>query len=342
MSVAMINNTATSFSKLLEPIPPFDAPTLPNVSALDILGAMRLSIVVRQLRRQGGGPQGSAMWWHDLWLTMVVVFGGEMIAAAMLTTPASFMLSPTVPLMFVASHVIAQFLPDMLIPLSEIQTELPLALLDAMTRSMLVCDGVASMVKQSPNPALRASPMALLFTSTVLGNGGFFFVNVFGMLSPSGWAVSTPPELGPYGWTTTDLWVAPAMSALYATLTHLQPFWLDVQRTIFAFLGEAYSPPFLHHLGDGAKDAFFVMGEGVMQPVDPVIARSVCALIMMGLFGSRAVKNFWGVSVERKVASSAGKPKAVAGNAVVTAPAPAGAPGSKKRAASGAPKTKKE
>lgn len=81
-ALTLLTRTQDSFTALLTPIPPFDAPYLPNISALDILGALRLSVIIRQLRRQIARPAGppKGYWWHDLFLTMVVVFGGEMIA----------------------------------------------------------------------------------------------------------------------------------------------------------------------------------------------------------------------------------------------------------------------
>lgn len=89
------------------------------------------------------------------------------LIAALLTVPPSFMISPTITLLFIWSHTIANALPEALVPNIDIQTELPLSLLDAMTRSMLVCDGVVSLIKNNPNPLLRTSPMALLITSIV-------------------------------------------------------------------------------------------------------------------------------------------------------------------------------
>lgn len=77
------------------------------------------------------------------------------------------MISPTITLLFIWSHTVANALPEALVPNMDIQTELPLSLLDAMTRSMLVCDGVVFLIKNNPNPLLRTSPMALLITSTV-------------------------------------------------------------------------------------------------------------------------------------------------------------------------------
>ena len=112
------------------------------------------------------------------------------------------------------------------------------------------------------------------------------------MLSPTGWAISTPPELGPYGWTTTDLWVAPLASAIFATLTHAQPFWADLHRALIDLINQQKNsiPSFL--MAFAAKD-----GE-LLKPVDAYTARSICALFLAGIFASRAVKNFWGPALE--------------------------------------------
>jgi len=283
----MALSLASSVFKLaMAPVPPFNSPSLPSLSALDLLGAMRLSVALRQLRRREGGaagePQGT--WFHDLWMTLVVVFGGELVVSAMLSTPPSFMLSPTVPLVFVASHTAASLLP--MIPFPSIDNELPLAILDAATRSTLVCDFASSLIKNNPNPLLRTSPMALLVTSTVLGNGGFWFVNAFSMLSPKGWSVTTPPELKPSGWTTMDLWVAPLMTAIFATATHLQPFWVELQLLLLSALGSAPEAP----IADGVDEKFAVAD--TVQPMSVDNARTLCFLLMATLFSGRAIRNF--------------------------------------------------
>lgn len=77
------------------------------------------------------------------------------------------MYSPTVALLFVASHTVANALPSFLVPDLGLHTELPISLFDGMTRSMLVCDFVYSLIAKNPNPLIRESPMALLVTSTV-------------------------------------------------------------------------------------------------------------------------------------------------------------------------------
>ena len=59
----------------------------------------------------------------------------------------------------------------------------------------------------------------------MIANAGFFAVNLFSFLQPYALTLTTPPEMQPLGWSTTDLWCAPLITGLYATLTHAQPFW---------------------------------------------------------------------------------------------------------------------
>ena len=60
---------------------------------------------------------------------------------------------------------------------------------------------------------------------------------MFSFLHPTVLTLTTPAELRPYGWTTTDIWCAPLVTALYALLTHAQPFWADLHVLIIELLG---------------------------------------------------------------------------------------------------------
>jgi hypothetical protein len=101
------------------------------------------------------------------------------------------------------------------------------------------------------------------------------------MLNPTGeWSVTTPPELGPYGWTTTDLWIAPAASALFATLTHAQPFWIDLQRVLLSFLSAHWG----YNLGLSTA----------LPPMSMDDARSVVAILISMAFAARAWKTYGG------------------------------------------------
>lgn len=98
-------------------------------------------------------------------------------------------------------------------------------------------------------------------------------------MNPTPLALQTPPELQAYGWTTADLWAAPAITALYATLTHAQPFWAE-----------------LHALLAGSS-----LNEKLLAPpLDDESARALCAAILACLFTGRTWKNFSGQETVQK------------------------------------------
>ena len=98
-------------------------------------------------------------------------------------------------------------------------------------------------------------------------------------------AVTTPPELLPHGWTATDLWVAPLVTALYATLTHAQPFFAHLHTLLFSF----FSPLGLAQL---SYPTTTLGAEGVVVPLDANDARAVCVVVLSVLFSLRAVRAF--------------------------------------------------
>lgn len=120
------------------------------------------------------------------------------------------------------------------------------------------------------------------------------------MLSPSGWAVQTPPELQPWGWTSLDILVAPIMSALFATLTHSQSVWRDahVQATSYMNYGAL-----IGNITTSEKPAG---GGPTTAPFDEESARAICAIILMGLFSGRAVRNFGGLPALSKLIGMGG------------------------------------
>ena len=73
---------------------------------------------------------------------------------------------------------------------------------------------------------------------------------------------------------TTDLWCAPVVTALYATLTYAQPFWVDVHAMLGALIEGGYA------------------AETKLQPLDTETARAACALVLAGLFVMWAAKTF--------------------------------------------------
>ena len=106
-------------------------------------------------------------------------------------------------------------------------------------------------------------------------------MNSMSFLQPYALALTTPAEMLPWGWTTTDLWAAPFITGLYALLTHAQPFWADAHAVTLGWLGNSAS--------EVAK----------VQPVAAEYARALCAVVLMGLFSKRTVQNFSKSQVQR-------------------------------------------
>lgn len=101
-------------------------------------------------------------------------------------------------------------------------------------------------------------------------------------------ATVTPPELLPYGWTATDLWLAPLVTGLYATLTHAQPFFAHLHALLFSF----FSPFGLAPLSSQYTTAGKPIPDGMVVPLEAADARAVCVLVLSALFGLRAVRAF--------------------------------------------------
>lgn len=136
-------------------------------------------------------------------------------------------------------------------------------------------------------------------------------------LHPTPLSLTTPPELGPYGWTTTDIWCAPVITGLFALLTHAQPFWADLHVVIIQLLGG--------HLDEKKDSKLYVAAEAV----DPEVARVVCALLLAGMFATRAVKNFAGPLVFNVVTDSEGLKTGSESKSFYSIPSPVSKPASK-------------
>jgi hypothetical protein len=104
------------------------------------------------------------------------------------------------------------------------------------------------------------------------------------MLSPAGYALTTPTELRAYGWTTIDLWCAPVTTGLYAFLTHAQPFWADLHRLLLQTM-----MPYATENADtvGAPEKL-----PIAEPLDHESARAICAVFLTTLFVTRTVRTF--------------------------------------------------
>ncbi|KAF8431830.1 hypothetical protein L210DRAFT_3614453 [Boletus edulis BED1] len=280
-----LQHSVLLYQYALTPLTPFTWFGL-QISSLDLVASFRLCYVLRQLRENlrdehtkrrttdsNLPPPEDRSFVRDALTVLAVVYGGEAIAAPLLGVPTSFMFSGVGPLLYILTQALVDALPAL--PPMGPYTELPLSFLDGHTRAMLVCTLVPPVVLRSPLPEVANSPWALLLASFIVTNGGFFITNLVSFLHPTPLTLTTPAELQPYGWTTTDLWSAPLVTAIYATLTHVQPFWADLHAVLAGILG-----------GSGA------VGMDKIAPLDPETARSACALVLAVFFGTRTATKF--------------------------------------------------
>jgi hypothetical protein len=270
------------------------------VSTLDVLAALRLAVSLRQVRQlyhdrhisrvsatngrpKDVEPRGRV---RDFVATLVMVHGGEAIAAPWLGLQPSFLVSGTIPTMFLSAHALVDLLPT--VPRVSINTELPLTILHAFHRTILLCNVIPRAVAGHASPAIATSPYSLLLTAFIMPNGGPFFANLFSLLHPTQMQVNTPPELLPYGWTATDLWAAPLVTGLYATLTHAQPFFAYLHALLFSFL----SPLGLAYLSDASEKTGGSPNKSVVVPLEANTARAACAVVLCALYVNRAVRTY--------------------------------------------------
>ncbi|THH31552.1 hypothetical protein EUX98_g2647 [Antrodiella citrinella] len=276
------------YRQLLEPVAPFTW-FGQSISTLDVLAILRLCVALRQFREHLHGAHVAKLgtsaveqrsFVRNALATLTVVYGGEILTAPFLNVPPSFMISGVVPALYTGAQAIVDHLPA--VPMPQLTNELPLALLDGLTRAYLLCNLIPPLVLSQSSEALSQSPWTLLITSFITANGGFFFTGLFSLLQPFAISVRTPGELLPYGWTTTDLWCAPLITGLYALLTHAQPFWADTHTVVSGWLG--------------------TVGVEKVAPLEPEVARAVCAIALTVMFSTRAINNFGGASqvVEKK------------------------------------------
>jgi len=295
----------------LRPIPALAWVGAP-ISTLDIAGALRLALYLRQQRevfhkvhqakvalipgQEKNGrsdrdsvpvvPSEQRSRVRDFATNLLLVFGGEAIVAPWLGLQPSFFVSGVYPSLYLTASALVDSLPN--VPEQSLFTELPLSFFDGLTRALLFCNFIPPMITSHSSVAVSTSPYSLLLTSFIIANAGPLFVNMFSLLQPTPMFTTTPPELLPYGWTSPDLWVAPLVTGLYATLTHAQPFFADLHALLFSF----FSPFGLAQLSSqngipGKSDP-----EGIVVPLDANQARAVCALVLSALFGLRAQRTF--------------------------------------------------
>ncbi|KAK2460672.1 hypothetical protein APHAL10511_007142 [Amanita phalloides] len=270
------------YQYILQPVSLLSSFSSLPVNTLDVLAAFRLCLGMRQLReeqyrqhlaRPGSTPKSveDLSFVRNLMATLLVVYGGEAITAPFLGYPPSFMVSPAIPILYTLMQAVVEFLP--VVPTPSATNELPLALLDGITRAYLLCNLIPPPVTNNSSGLLAQSPWTLLLTSLITANGGFFLTNLFSFLEPTPLRVQTPPDIQPYGWTTTDIWCAPLITGFYALLTHAQPVWADIHNVLYELFG----------LQIEGKQAL---------PLDPEVARANCAMILALLFTGRAIKKF--------------------------------------------------
>jgi hypothetical protein len=303
MSVVLLGPFIYAFQLALRPIPLFTWFGL-GISSLDVAATVRLCLALRQLREGLYAEHIAKMsntasrtksnleldeksFVKNLSTTLTVVYGGETMTAALLGLTPSFMVSGVGPMLYAAIQALIELLPG--VPTPSLGSELPLSLLDAFTRAYLLCNLIPPPVTTHTSLIVATSPWTLLIASLITANGGFFLTNMFSFLHPTPLTLTTPPELRPYVWTTTDLWCAPLITGLYALLTHAQPFWADLHVLIVQLLG-GYQ--------DEKDSKLYVATEAV----DPEVARVVCALVLGGMFTARTVKTFAGPLISSLVA----------------------------------------
>ncbi|KAF8968300.1 hypothetical protein BDZ97DRAFT_426764 [Flammula alnicola] len=159
------------------------------------------------------------------------------------------MVSGVFPRLYAAIQAIVELLPSVPVPIlyyylvcherlpiPSAETELPLAILDGFTHAYLLCNLIPPAVTTNALPLISSSPWTLLVTSLLVANGGFFMTNLFSFNNPKSLSVQTPLELQAYSWTMADIWCAPTITALYALLTHAQPFWADLHSVLAGIL----------------------------------------------------------------------------------------------------------
>ena len=327
----LLEPVAEFYRAVLNPMQPFSNLAGMPITLLDVAACFRLCLVLRQVREQLRAKHDERVqagaetrrveersFVREAMTTLLIVYGGEAItgrslalatgtrihagAAPWLQQTPSFMLSGGFPILYIVTQGWVEFMQN--VPELSLSSELPLALLDGLSRAYLLCNLIPPAVVTHSSPVVANSPWTLLLASLVsisypstsvpcspcpitqlTANAGFATISMFNFLQPYSLTLSTPPEVLPYGWTTTDLWAAPLITGLYATLTHAQPYWAGLHYSLLGWIGAA---------------SVSESGVASVDPVDPEIARAACAVILAGLFGVRTYKTYTGVQSGQK------------------------------------------
>ncbi|KAK8847466.1 hypothetical protein IAR55_005324 [Kwoniella newhampshirensis] len=210
---------------------------------LDLFGAMRLSSVVdwmargvfdepsppatpsKEKSKKGGKTsvkkkeRASAL--QECIGILVVVFGGETFLALCTGSTPSWLVNPSLALLFSLTHVIQTRTPlRRLLPAKPtLATELGLSLPDAIGRTLLLTRfSVLPVLHPTSLKTLPATPTTLLLVPFILAVPfASMIFSTFNFFSASP-KLSTPAELQPGGWMMVDAWAPLVVPALFLSL----------------------------------------------------------------------------------------------------------------------------
>lgn len=103
----------------------------------------------------------------SLWVSLAMSLRMPAIAPWLGIQP-SFLLSGSIPALYLGAQVLVDFLPS--VPFPSIHNEAPLAVLDAFTRATLLCNIVPTVVTNHVSSVVSSSPWTLLVTALVCIN----------------------------------------------------------------------------------------------------------------------------------------------------------------------------
>lgn len=258
---------------------------------IDIIGACRLSIFVDQYVRsihkikstEIGGPERPT-WLQEAFGIGFLVFGGDTFLALCLGTVPSCVASPNGLILFCGVHYLLTrtFLHKYLPRDPEIFQELPLSILDALGRSLLLTTISFNIILSHPSPEISQNPFLLLITGWILTVPSASLTFALGLFEKE-WKISTPGELKPGGWKAVDFWIGPVIAFVYGGLTRAHPAFVrpfDFARSmLFSQVGQ----------DEGVYNAEHA---GLIKPWAGEDARSICAIIVAALFLWRAMDQF--------------------------------------------------
>ncbi|KIR68776.1 hypothetical protein I314_01201 [Cryptococcus bacillisporus CA1873] len=235
--VVSISSLQAALQPVLTPIHPRYLP----FPLVDLYGAMRLSSVANWMatgafdppspatNKSGKGKKGKAMGakkeratvLQEVFGILVVVFGGETFLALCTNSTPSWLVNPSVALLFGLTHVIQTRTPirRMLPAKPSLALELLLALPDAIGRTLLLTRfSVLPLLHSSSFNTLPPTPSSLILVPFILAvpfASLIFSATSFFSPRPH---LSTPMELQPGGWMMVDAWAPVLIPAVFLTL----------------------------------------------------------------------------------------------------------------------------